>query len=238
MSIIQIGNYSGAIYQTEQPLHLNPDGSAQATLTFKASRQASYVIPRYLTPHPVYNALQCYESDLDYEPGGVVRITTIYKGVLAENPNELGQHDFSRTLVEAPIETHPIFALPRDNPPVTPQKLAEIELSLQNCTDPNPDWDKPTRLLWEKKRRGIETYLKPGGIYRVSYCSNSIPDPELLERAGKIFSPPNPCPSPPSGQNYLCMGISWVKEAGVVRITEEYQLSGQGGWDPDLYYET
>lgn len=233
---IRIGDVTGAIYQPERPTHLNPDGSGQSSLTYKcALTSGAAVIPAYLTPHPYLPKLKCYESDLDQEPGGIIRITSIYKGVLADNPKELAQHEFSRTLTEAPLETHPIFALPRDAPPISASKLAEVELALQNCEPENSSWDDITKKLFQKKRRGIESYLKPGAIYKKTYVDDQIPDSTLLARAGKVFEPGSPCPDAPTDQQYLCMGVTWVKQAGVVTITEEYQLSGPGGWDPDLY---
>ena len=237
MATIKIGDVRGAIYQAERPTHLNPDGSGQSSLTYKCAVESKFaVIPAYLSVHPYLPNLKCYESDLDQEPGGIIRITSIYKGVLADNPKELAQHEFSRTLTQEPLETHPIFALPRDNPPVTADRLAEVELALQNCDlTPSKDWEPAVKKLWEKKRRGIESYLKPGAIYKKSYVSDTIPGTSLIARAGKIFEPPSPCPPSPPDQEYLCMGITWTKEAGVVHITEEYQLSGLGGWDPDLY---
>jgi hypothetical protein len=236
MATIKIGNVTGAIYQSERPLHLNPDGSAQASLTYKCTTESSFaVIPAYLTAHPFLPDLKAYESDLDQEPGGILRITTIYKGVLAENPEELAQHDYGRTTTEAPIETHPKFAVPYDAPPVTPTDLATIELALQNATAPPTTLSTIATLIYNKKRRGIESFLKPGGIYKKTYVSDSYPGASLMNQVGKIATPASPAPTAPDGQNYLCIGISWSKQAGVVTIMEDYQLSGPGGWDPDLY---
>jgi hypothetical protein len=238
MATIKIGNVTGAIYQVARPLHLNPDGSAQASLTYKCADTSAFaVIPAYLTPHPFYPELKCYESDLDQEEGGIIRITSIYKGVLADDPEELAQHEYGRTTTEAPIETHPTFAVPLDNPPVTPEQLATIELALQNAQDPPASITGAARLLYNKKRRGIESYLKPGGIYKKTYVSEDYPGAALMNQVGKIAEPGSPAPTPPSGQNYLCIGVSWNKTAGVVTIVEEYQLSGPGGWDQDLYSE-
>jgi len=236
MATIKIGNVTGAVYQAERPLHLNPDGSAQASLTYKCTSESAFVvIPQYLSTHPFIPQLKCYESDLDQELGGIVRITSIYKGVLASNPEELAQHDFSRTTTEAPIETHPKFAVPLDNPPVSPSDLAAIELALQN-NQPLPDsLSDPAQLLFAKKRRGIESFLKPGGIYKKTYVSNDFPGASLMNQVGKIAEPGSPAPTAPSGQNYLCIGVSWTKQAGIVTIMEDYQLSGPGGWDPDIY---
>lgn len=236
MPAIKIGNVTGAIYQSERPLHLNPDGSAQASITYKCAAESSVaVIPAYLTSHPFLPALKCYESDLDMEYGGIIRITSIYKGVLADNPELLAQYEFGRTTSEAPIETHPSFAVPYDDPPVTPSELATIELALQNAQDPPDTLGDPAKLLYKKKRRGIESYLKPGGVFKKTYVSNNFPSSALMNDVGKITSPGSPAPTAPTGQNYLCIGISWSKQAGVVTIMEEYQLSGPGGWDPDLY---
>ena len=211
-------------------------GSAQASITYKCTTESSFaVIPAYLTAHPFLPDLKAYESDLDQEPGGILRITTIYKGVLAENPEELAQHDYGRTTTEAPIETHPKFAVPYDAPPVTPTDLATIELALQNATAPPTTLSTIATLLYNKKRRGIESFLKPGGIYKKTYVSDSYPGASLMNQVGKIATPASPAPTAPDGQNYLCIGISWSKQAGVVTIMEDYQLSGPGGWDPDLY---
>ena len=236
MAAIKIGNVTGAVYQPERPIHVNPDGSAQASLTYKCTTESSAaVIPAYFTPHPFLPSLKCYESDLDQEPGGIIRITSIYKGVLADDPESLAQHDFGRTTAEAPIETHPLFAVPYDNPPVTPTQLAAIELALQNAQPPPSTITGAALTLYNKKRRGIESYLKPGGIYKKTYVSADYPADALMATVGKIAVPGTPAPAPPTGQNYLCIGISWTRQAGVVTIMEEYQLSGPGGWDPDLY---
>jgi len=236
MATIRIGNVTGAIYQAERPLHLNPDGSAQASLTYKCSETSAFaVIPAYLTAHPYLPQLKVYESDLDQELGGVIRITSIYKGVLAPDPELLAQHEYGRTTTEAPIETHPLFAVPYSDPPVTPTQLAAIELALQNAQTPPASITGAALTLYNKKRRGIESYLKPGGIYKKTYVSNDYPGAALMNQVGKIATPSSPAPTAPAGQNYLCIGISWSKQAGVVTIMEDYQLSGPGGWDPDLY---
>jgi hypothetical protein len=236
MATIRIGNVTGAIYQSSRPLHLNPDGSATASLTYKCSSSSAFaVIPAYLTAHPFIPALKCFESDLDMEEGGIIRITSIYKGVLESDLSGLAQHEFSRTTTEAPIETHPRFAVPLDNPPVTASQLATIELALQNAQPPPASLTGPALILYNKKRRGIESFLKPGGIYKKTYASADLPGSALMNLVGKICEPGSPAPTPPSGQNYLCVGISWTKSAGVVNIMEDYQLSGPGGWDPEIY---
>jgi len=235
MATIQIGNVTGAIYQPERPVHLNPDGSAQATLTYKcSSTSAVAVIPSYLSAHPFIPALKCFESDYNMEPGGVVVITTIYKGVMVDTGDlpGLAQHEFSRVCSEAPIETHPSFSIPFESPPVSVADISKIELSLQNNTDMPTGMSAAAEALYGLKRRGVESFMKPGSIYKKSYISTTIP---ATDDIGYISEPGTPAPAAPTGQNYLCIGISWTKEAGVIRVHEEHQLSGPGGWNPALY---
>ena len=238
MATIQIGNVTGAIYQAARPIRLNPDGSGQGTLTYKCSSGSSAaVIPAYLTPHPFLPSLKCYESEIDQEPGGVIVIASIYKGVIASDPMSLAQHEFTRSTTEAPIETHPKFAFPISAPPVSPQHIAAIELALQNNQPLPAGLPAAAQQLFALKRRGIESYLRPGSIYKKSYVSESIPSGAIINDIGKIKAPGGLAPEAPPGQNYLFIGCSWTKQAGVVTINEEYQLSGPGGWLPFLYDE-
>jgi len=250
---IQIGLQNQKVYQSDQPLILNPDGSSQASITFKISvdmLQARPYFPAYLDPHPYFPQLKAYETSATQENGKITSVTTTYHGVLANNSdlNDLAQIEYARVLSEAPIETHPRYAFPLDNPPITPFDIDAIELALQNCTGlpsliqngPDAGNNAPPTLLcqelFKKKRKGIESYYKLGSTYRVSYCSSDPPDASLINKIGKQFtSLPSPAPTPPENQAYLLMGVSWSRRSGVVNITEDYQLSGVGGWDPDLY---
>jgi len=236
MATIKIGDVTGQVYQTDQPIHLNPDGSGQATLTYKCTTESQFnTIPAYLTPHPFVPSLKAYESDINYEPGGIAAITTIFMGVLASNPESLAQHDFSRAASQEPIESHPLFALPRDNPPVSPEEYATIELALQNAQPPSPPLTGAAAKLYKFKLKGQDSYYRVGSTYRKTYVSNNIPCSSQLNNVGKIKNPGSPAPSAPNDQEYLYVGLSWNKTAGVVTITEEYLLSGLGGWEPELY---
>jgi hypothetical protein len=250
---IYIGLQNTKVYQVEQPLNLNPDGSAQASITFKVNvnmLQAQQYFPNYLDDHPSFPGLKAYETSATQENGIITSVTTTYHGVLANNSElkNLAQIEYSRVLSEAPIETHPRYAFPLDDPPITKFDIDAIELALQNCTGlpsliqngPNEsDKAAPSELceeLFKKKRKGIESYYKLGSTYRISYCSPDPPEQSLINKIGKQFnSLDSPAPAPPQDQAYLLMGVSWTRRAGVVNITEDYQLSGVGGWDPDLY---
>ena len=253
MSVIKVGPQYDKIYQAERQINYNPDGSGQATLSFKVGGKAKDIqsyIPAYLQNHPEYSELKAYESSVSQENGEVTMVTTTYHGILGNNSDlkNLAQHEYSRVLSEAPIETHPRYAFPLDDPGITPFDIDAIELALQNCTGlpsliqngPNVGNNGPPSELcielFKKKRKGIESYYKLGSTYRISYASEDPPESALMNKVGKQFaSLPSPAPASPTDQAYLLMGVSWTKRAGVVNITEDYQLSGVGGWDPDLY---
>lgn len=238
MSAIAVGQTTEIIYQSSQPLQLAPDGTASASITFKINGLLSAniaLVPAYLSAHPYISELLCYESSADQEDGEITKITSTYKGVLSEDPETLAQHEFDKATTEAPVETHPRFALPRATPPVSATEIAQIELALQNNEAPPSTLGAPAQALYALKRRGIESYLKPGQIYKRTYVSPDIPSGAIIDDVGKIKIPPAPAPPAPFGQNYLYLGASWKKQAGVVTIVESYQLSGPGGWEPTLY---
>jgi hypothetical protein len=240
MASIIVGQTTGIIYQTSQPLTIATDGTITSVITFKINGSIANnlsSIPTYLAAHPYIPELLAYESQTDQEEGPVTVCTTTYKGTLLTAENESGtQLEFDRATTESPVETHPRFALPRENPPVTSSELTTIELYLQNAENP-PDGllNEAAQSLYNLKRRGIESYLKPGQVFKKTYVRNAIPAGSVIDNVGKITDPPAFAPVAPQGQNYLYLGASWKKQAGVVTIVESYQLSGPGGWDPTLY---
>ena len=247
MATIKIGKRS-AIYQVEMPLSVSPDGSATTSLTYKILDNVNEIqIPAHLTVHPDpdYKDMLAYEMEMNQEEGNVSSVTVTYLGVYDNNPEKLAQHDFQRNVAEAPIGTHPRYAIPFDDPPVTKFDHDAIELALRNCTGLPPliqgknGPDQPSALCTElflKKRKGVESYYRSGATYRRSYVSPDPPSNALINSIGKIFkSLSHPAPSPPENQSYLLMAVSWSKQAGVIYISEEYQLSGITSWDEDLY---
>ena len=241
MSAIYVGTVGVGHTQSSQPYQRGADGTGSSTIKkkYNGSLQANLTnIPDYLDAHPYIPEFLAYDSTADQEDGEVTVITTTYKGVISDEQeilDLLAQHDFDKATTEAPVETHPRFALPRATPPVSATEIAQIELALQNAEDPPLTLRAPAQALYALKRRGIESYLKPGQIYKRTYVSADIPSGAVIDDVGKIKTPPTPAPPAPFGQNYLYLGASWKKQAGVVTIVESYQLSGPGGWEPTLY---
>lgn len=249
------GSLDTRVYQTERPLQINPDGSAQATLTYKCKIGSAFAFPvKPLQQHPFYSSLLSFDSNLTAENGGICSVSTTYRGVIVtdQRAEQLAQYEFSGSLSEAPLETHPRYSLPPDNPAVSKFEIDAIELAIQNCTGLPPvvstdgiggmgEISAKAIELFEKKRKGVESYYRCGMTLKKMYCKRTPPSDSLIARVGKqqltvaTDSSVSAGVNPPSGQTYLLMGVSWVKQAGVIMVTEEYLLSGVGGWDEQIY---
>lgn len=226
----------GDIYgkqQAEINLNVDATGAADCTTTVKFPwDQVFTYLPTPLTPHPLFTNLLSYEFKVARENANYGSATTTYRGIGVEDPTLFTQEDFSLTATSEPIETHPLFAYPPATPPVTPSDINTINLALENHTTP-VGLSSAAQTLYNKKIRGIDSFLRVGAIFRRSY----IQAPAALidyTGVGYIASPPD-APILPTIQNYLFVGFSWRNAAGVRSITEEYQASGLGGWDVDLY---
>jgi len=85
-----------------------------------------------------------------------------------------------------------------------------------------------------KISKGFTSYLQPRQIWRVSKVGRNMPGAAILNKVGKITSAPG-APSVGDGRNWLFMGCSATEEGSAVNISYEFQLSGEGGWDAEIY---
>lgn len=240
MPSIQIGNFSAQYQPDGDDVKQGPDGSGEATLTFKTTTAGFTLasLPNPLSPHPVYTQLKLYEAQAKREPGNIMVVTCTYRGVIVGNKFTFSQQEFNVNTSAEPIETHPTFSNPVANPPVTPAELAKIQKFLDNNTVPvytiaTTGATAAGVKLYNKKRRGIDSYLSVGGTYKLTYIQADVPSE--YSSIGKIFIAPPLAPIPPGSRNYLYTGLSWRKQGGVVTVNEEYTMSGFNGWDSDLY---
>jgi len=240
MPTIQIGNFSAQYQPDGDDVKQGPDGSGEATLTFKTTTAGFTLasLPNPLSPHPVYTQLKLYEAQAKREPGDVMVVTCTYRGVIVGNKFTFSQQEFSATTSAEPIETHPLFAQPVANPPVSPTELATIQKFLDNNTVPvytiaSTGATAAGVMLYNKKRRGIDSYLSVGGTYKLSYIQATIPS--IYSGIGCIVLAPPLAPVLPGTRSYLYTGLNWRKQGGVISVSEEYTMSGIAGWDKDLY---
>jgi hypothetical protein len=239
MPSIIIGNQRQLILQPDQTVSQAPDGSGEGRLSYKCpwAYVATY-IPTPLQSHPLFPALLLYEFTTAREVGDIARFDLIYRGVLSDDPMALAQYETNKAVTAEPIETHPLFAYPPGSPPVTPAMLTAINLALQNNAPYTGSGSGGADvLLYKKKLRGIDSYYRVGTTFRKSYVS-SYP-PSDTSDVGLISDPDDShAPGLSENQNWIQSGLSWRLAAGVCSIVEDYQASGLGQWDTDLYTRT
>lgn len=240
MPTIQIGDFVEQYQPDGDDVKQGPDGSGEAVLTFKRSATGFTLasLPNPLSEHPKYSALRLYEAQAKREPGDVMVVTCTYRGVIVGNKYTFSQQEFTVNTSSEPIETHPSFSQPVAAPPVSATELATIQRFLDNNTV--PVYTKAIAgstdagvMLYNKKRRGIDSYLSVGGTYKLSYIQADIPSD--YSQVGAIIVGPPLAPIPPGQRTYLYTGLSWRKQGGVVSVNEEYTMSGFEGWDQDIY---
>jgi hypothetical protein len=245
-----IGNDVTWIKQTDQKITQGPDGSVQATLSYKCKWPAiKQFIPTPLQKHPDFPSLLLYEYSIEKEPGEIGRFDLVYRGTLLEDKDlgKLAQEEATLAVSTEPIETHPTFAGVRDSsgnwpasPPVSKSELNAIDLALRSSVS-YTSANTAAQKLYDRKLRGIDSYYRIGTTYRNSYVQSKAPVASQYAVVGKSIKNdgfkqvyPN-APVPADGQFYLMTGLSWRKAGGAYYVSQEFQLSGLGGWDSVLY---
>jgi hypothetical protein len=123
---------------------------------------------------------------------------------------------------EQAIETHPLF---KDIPPADVAKIraAAREPDESLLPDSGPGADAAGITLYELLSRGVETFLSPSVLARVSDIESSLPD---LGGLCKIDSPRGI--STPTGSVWLLTGVSARGIGNEYEVTREYTLTGDG----------
>jgi len=81
---------------------------------------------------------------------------------------------------------------------------------------------------------GVNDYFRTEGTYRYRYAATSLAD-NILSMAGHICTPPGQPPSLIEGRNWLALSPLYRRRGIIFDITEEYWLSGPGGWPAPVY---
>jgi hypothetical protein len=82
---------------------------------------------------------------------------------------------------------------------------------------------------------GIVDWVDFGAIWRKTYLvggSGSLPE---LSSIGTIDEPPGPVPNVDGDRNWLKVGAKARGRGNVWEVTEEWMLSGRGGWQSAIY---
>lgn len=131
-----------------------------------------------------------------------------------------------------PIETHPNFS----EKYLSAQDKKKIKDAV-TVPDRSPTFDdtgdqKRAISLYGYLIDGVESYYVPSLVIRKTYQASSPPS---AGRVGKIANPGVSISGVPSGANFLLVNISSRGQSGAYTVTEEYEMSGEGGWDTFLY---
>jgi hypothetical protein len=131
-----------------------------------------------------------------------------------------------------PIEAHPAFG--ETYLSAADKKIIKDSISVPDRSPTFDDTTTPLKAiaLYEYLISGVESYYSPSLVIRKTYQSAS---PTIAAKVGKITSPGITPTGMPTGANFLLINVSARGVSGSYTITEEYEMSGEGGWDDFLY---
>lgn len=207
------------------------DKSGKKTLTI------TYVGDTVATA-PTIDGASLYSRTVVTAEAGTVRSTFQYDLTAAGSVTSSGGNivgiEFVGSLRTVPLQAHPRYA------DLTAEEQKEVKDFVQNPIDGSkalPDWSGFAGVtemaeLATKMLAGQESYYEPTVILRKTYFSSSIPSGSKL---GKIKDPNIFYAAKPTDADWLLVSLSARGQAGAYTICEEYELSGENGWDADLY---
>lgn len=216
----------------EQPGRTQTENKAgQKTLTI------TYVGDAIATAPTISNASLASRTVVTAE-AGTVRTTFQYDLTAAESVTSTSGNivgiEFIGSLRTVPLQAHPRYAA------LTAEEQKEVKDFVQNPISGSkalPDWSSFAGVtemaeLATKMLEGQESYYEPSVILRKTFFSASLPSGSKL---GKIKSPAVYYGAAPTDADWLLVSVSARGQSGAYTITEEYELSGEGGWDADIY---
>lgn len=143
--------------------------------------------------------------------------------------------EYINSVRTVPMEAHPNFREPFlliKDVKFIKDKLNEIQS--ENAFPDLSSTKDPARAasLFGYLAKGITSYYEPSLVIRKTYTAAA---PPTARRIGKIASPGVPVPGAPQGANFLLLSVNARGLPGNYQVTEEYEMSGPGGWDTFLY---
>jgi hypothetical protein len=141
-------------------------------------------------------------------------------------------YEFVASVRTVPIEAHPNFG--EDYLSAADKKKIKDAVQVPDRSPTFDDTNDNARAisLYGYLISGIESYYVPSIIVRKTYQAASPPASKFV---GKIASPGVYVPGTPKGATFLLINVSARGSRGAYTVTEEYEMSGEGGWDTFLY---
>jgi len=146
--------------------------------------------------------------------------------------------DFS--LTEAPIQSHPNFQGDNGISVLYGYNAALKEFS-PNLPDASLESDIQTSnnaAGGDNPLYGTTSYLSMGAIFRKNQTVKDLGDVDgLLTGIGMISAPDSELISIPDlpTRNWLKLAPKITSRAGVFEVSQQWQLSGAGGWNSKIY---
>jgi hypothetical protein len=201
----------------------------------------SYIGDSQATAPTIANASLLTTSVVSAE-AGMIRTTFQYdltNSTAVTSPTGTG---FTSTGIEyvgslrtVPLEAHPRYA------GLTAEEQKEVKDFVQNPISGSKalptEWSSFAGVtsmseLATKMLSGQESYYEPTVILRRTYYASALPSGKKL---GKITEPGIYYAAKPDNADWLLVSLSARGQSGNYTIVEEYELSGENGWDADLY---
>lgn len=227
MSELKGNQLLGLHRQTGDTLVQREDGSWEGTVKYicRWANSISFAPKRNIARHPDFTALICSSCQVNrLKPGVVCELNVTYRGLLgtAPDPEDLDRstEEVITSTSEAPIETHPRFVSTLGG-----TKAAPLNGAVFNDDGTFKGWKADSPYA------GKEAFLIPSTVYRKTTPSRTRP--LNIGPVGTIVSPG--IGGGQVGSNWLYTCKTWRRDGGLYEVSEEYMLSGPGGWDSTIY---
>ena len=217
---------------------IDKDGKEILTITFVGNMEAP-------APSDVSGTLR--SKTVTKDVAGQVRTQYQYDTDATGTPGtgfQAVQVEVVSAVRTVPIEAHPNFGGSQISSGgfIKPQGLKVIRDAVQTPEKSYSDIEDAVlasgsdvskgRSLFGYLAAGITSYYEPSLVIRKTYQASSPPS---AGRVGKIAPPGVSIAGVPKGATFLLVNISCRGQSGAFTVVEEYEMSGEGGWDTFLY---
>jgi hypothetical protein len=213
-------------------------------------------------PQSHYYDVPHARSEIEVLDGHAI-VRHIYEGLMQSHSPDKKVYEFVPSFDEVPIQSHPNFDGLRDKyggyfdangnfrwPSQKRERRAGQQGGFaqmgqssagRRLTGGGPERgvEGPLGAGEVRSMQGVDAFLRMGGTYRISYAirQESLPA-SLFQGVGTVSSnPPDSfrLPGIPRGRNWLKGPPTARYRGNAWDVTEEYIMSGLGGWNKDVY---
>lgn len=213
----------GLVRQTGDTMTQLDDGTWEARVRYVCPYLLVVTLApkRNISVHPDFNVLKCNGCSVQrLKPGDFAELTVSYRGFFDSDPGtgDNSTEEIVSNTSDAPIETHPKFVDEIGGTAASPLNGAVFD-----------DDGKFLGFAADSEFAGVDSYLVPSTVYRKTTPTASRPS--SVADVGVIGS----APIGGGDKNWLFISRTWRRDGAVYEVSEEYMLSGPGGWNNTIY---